>query len=112
LDSLSNSEVNNVLIGILFQKVKNLKNKMECRSTLISEKSEGGIGCHGGVTILCRLVTPAVCPQSKLGIGVTRCQGKYGNDGQTKDMKHYSACWSVIICNHKQGHYSDRKFAN
>jgi hypothetical protein len=43
------------------------KNKSENGCTRASEYIRGGIRCHGGVSIHCRSITPAVSPFSRLG---------------------------------------------
>jgi hypothetical protein len=44
------------------------KYKSEYGRTRTSEYIRGGIRCHGGVSITCRPVTPAVCPLSNVKI--------------------------------------------
>jgi hypothetical protein len=42
------------------------KNKSDNGRTQTSEFIRGGIRCHGGVSIPCRSITPAVSPFSRL----------------------------------------------
>jgi hypothetical protein len=56
---IQNSEVNDVW-NVNHNPQGNYK--IECRASRTSDKCEGRIRCHGGVSILCWPVTPAVCP--------------------------------------------------
>jgi hypothetical protein len=75
-------------------------------------KGKGRVRFHGGVSILCWPVTPAVRPQSKLGVRdypsskpVWKWQS---NKGYETNHSTYGPVIHVI-CNRKQGHYSDRR---
>jgi hypothetical protein len=97
--TVQNSEVNNAWNVNQNQKGNY---KIECRASRTSDKLEGRIRCHGGVSIFCRLITPAVCPSRNQVHGITRRQSQYGNDSLTNCMKQiilHIGQWQFVIAN-------------